>query len=121
MGSKLTVLTTAAALALGLTAAANAASQDAKSDEAPGAKSDITIVGTESGNAPATGVEQSGEGQGATNQSTENAGAPAGTAEGPSTGAEPGAGIEDSAQGEGATTGQDDVKEGKLPSSPSTY
>src|SRR5262245_16895884 len=64
MRSKLTLLSTAAAFAFGLTATAVLAA-DATGD-APGAKSDITIVTNDTGNAPATGVEDSTESQGAT-------------------------------------------------------
>lgn len=51
MRSKLTLLTTAAAFAFGLAATA------ALAEDAPGAKSDITIVGTDNGDAP-SGAEQ---------------------------------------------------------------
>ena len=155
----LTLMTTAAVLALGLAGPASA-----QSTEAPGAKSDITIAAD---TAPSTGgVENSAAGQGANNMNTpdvpatgagsanlggDNAedqdgtgvkgsadsegatnknsailpstGAGSTQAGGPSTGLEPGTGVEDSAQGEGATAkqGKPDMKEGKLPSSSSTY
>ena len=67
MRSDLNLLTTAAVLALGLTATA-AFAEDPKGD-APGAKSDITIVKNDTGNASGgTGVEESTESQGATNK-----------------------------------------------------
>jgi hypothetical protein len=61
-----------------------------------------------------TGIEQSTEGQGATNKDTET-NTPMGAAGGPSTGLEPGTGVEDSVQGEGATAkqGKPDDEEGK--------
>jgi hypothetical protein len=61
-----------------------------------------------------TGVEQSTEGQGATNKQTAP-NPPSGSMEGAATGTEPGTGIEDSVQGEGAMNkaGKDDRKEGK--------
>ena len=61
-----------------------------------------------------TGVEQSTEGQGATNKDTSTM-APSGNMSGPATGTEPGTGVEDSTQGEGATNkhSMDDMKEGK--------
>jgi hypothetical protein len=65
MRSKFTLLSTAAALAFGLAGTA-ALAADATGD-APGAKSDITMV-TDTGNAPATGVEESTQSQGATNK-----------------------------------------------------
>jgi hypothetical protein len=61
-----------------------------------------------------TGVEQSTEGQGATNKDTETLPGESSKAGDP-TGKEPGTGVEDSVQGEGATAkqGMDDTKEGK--------
>ena len=60
MRSKLTLLTTAAALAFGLAGTA-ALAADATGD-APGAKGDITIVKDNAANAPGgTGVEESTE------------------------------------------------------------
>ena len=67
MRSKLTLLSTAAALAFGLAGTA-ALAADATGD-APDAKSDITIVKDNAANAPGgTGVEESTENQGATNK-----------------------------------------------------
>ena len=62
MGSKLTLLTTTAALAFGLTASA-ALAADATGD-APGAKSDITIVGTNQGGAAGGAETQAAPDQG---------------------------------------------------------
>ena len=92
MRSSLTLITAASVLALGMSMA------QAAENTAPGG----------------TGVEQSTEGQGATNKDTETT-APGGDKSGPSTGTEPGTGVEDSTQGEGATNkqGKDDMKEGK--------
>jgi hypothetical protein len=101
MRSKLTLLSTAAALAFGLTATAALAADTA--GDAPGAKSDITIVGTDTGNAPATGVEESTESQGATNKQGLNESGAMPPAIG--AGSEQGGGAlsSDSAQSEGAT------------------
>ena len=67
MRSNLNLLTAAAVLAFGLTATA-AFAEDPKGD-APGAKSDITIVKNDTGNASGgTGVEESTESQGVTNK-----------------------------------------------------
>ena len=67
MRSKLTLLSTAAAFAFGLAGTA-ALAADATGD-APGAKSDITIVRDNTANAPGgTGVEESTESQGATSK-----------------------------------------------------
>jgi hypothetical protein len=113
MRTKLTLLTTAAALAFGLTASA------AFAEDAPGATQDITIVKDSAGNAPGgTGVEQSSEGQAATQKgdaAMPDSGASSGQAASDPTGTEPGTGVEDSVQGEGATNkaGMDDSKEGK--------
>ena len=86
------IITTAALLALGLSAA------NAADNTAPGG----------------TGVEQSTEGKGATDKDTSTM-APMGSKTGASTGTEPGTGVEDSVQGEGANNkqGMDDMKEGK--------
>ena len=114
----LTLMTTAAVLALGLAGPA-----DAQSTEAPGGKSDITIAAD---TVPSTtGVEDSAAGEGATNKNSAidpSSGAGSSRAGGPP-GLEPGTGVEDSAQGEGATAkqGKPDMKEGKLSSSSSTY
>src|SRR4029450_5869692 len=67
MRSKLTLLSTAAAFAFGLAGTA-ALAADATGD-APGAKSDITIVRDNTANAPGgTGVEESTESQGSTSK-----------------------------------------------------
>jgi hypothetical protein len=67
MRPKLKLLSTAAALAFGLAGTA-ALAADATGD-APGAKSDITIVKDNAGNAPGgTGVEESTQSQGTTNK-----------------------------------------------------
>ena len=93
MRSNLNLLTTAAVLAFGLSATA-ALAGDPKGD-APGAKSDITIVTNDTGNASGgTGVEESSESQGATNKQM-NEGASSGNASG-------GTGVEKSADGQGA-------------------
>ena len=86
------IVTTAALLALGLSAA-NAADNTAPDG---------------------TGVEQSTEGKGATDKDTTTT-TPMGSKAGDATGKEPGTGVEDSVQGEGATNkqGMDDMKEGK--------
>jgi hypothetical protein len=65
MRSKLTLLTTAAALAFGLTATAVLAEDPrAAKGDAPGAHSDITIVGTDTGNAGGgAGAEQGASGR----------------------------------------------------------
>jgi hypothetical protein len=124
MRSKLTLLSTAAAFAFGLGTAALAA--DATGD-APGAKSDITIVRDNTANAPGgTGVEESTESKGATSKQGLNEATPpasgagsvqgggdnssdqggtgaTGLNEGPSTGnARGGSGAEKSAGGQGA-------------------
>jgi hypothetical protein len=52
-----------------------------------------------------TGVEQSTEGQGATNKDT-TTNTPMGSKSGSATGMQPGTGVEDNVQGEGATTKQ---------------
>lgn len=119
MRSKATLLTTAAALAIGFAVPAYS-----QSTEAPGAKSDITIAADTT---PSTsGVENSAAGEGASNMNTPDVpatGAGSANASGPNSEDQGGAGVEDSAQGEGATAkqGKPDVKEGKLPSSSSTY
>jgi hypothetical protein len=73
MRSKLTLLATAAVLAFGVAAPV------ASAEDAPGAKSDITIVGAEG--APPAGIEQGAEDQGAINRSNKDEGAPDGSAE----------------------------------------
>jgi hypothetical protein len=125
MRSKLTLLSTAAAFAFGLAGTA-ALAADATGD-APGAKSDITIVRDNTANAPGgTGVEESTESKGATSKQGLNEATPpasgagsvqgggdnssdqggtgaTGLNEGPSTGyARGGSAAEKSAEGQGA-------------------
>jgi hypothetical protein len=138
MRSKLTLLTNAA-LALGLTAGTALAAE--ATGDAPGAKSDITIVGKDTGNAPGV-AEQNAQGQGATDEggaATPDAGAAVPDTSGGGTAQLPPASDEGSA---GATGGADDQgaagkstedlgapaaakpdaqKEGKLPSPSSAY
>ena len=83
MQSKITIFGAAAVVALGI-GVANAADKTA-----PGG----------------TGVEQSTEGQGATNKDT-TTNTPTGAASGSATGMQPGTGVEDSIKGEGATNKQ---------------
>ena len=106
--SKLTLLSTAAALAFGLAGTA-ALAADATGN-APGAKSDITIVKDNAANAPGgTGVEESTESQGATNkQGLSEATPPASgagsvQAGGDNSSDQGGTGVEGSADSEGAT------------------
>lgn len=77
MRSKLTLLTTAAILALGLAVPAASAA------DAPGAKSDITIVGAGAG--PAGAMEPGAEDPGALNRSDQDGAAPTGDPEDPVT------------------------------------
>ena len=108
MRSNLNLLTTAAVLAFGLSATA-ALAGDPKGD-APGAKSDITIVTNDTGNASGgTGVEESSESQGATNKQGLNDAMPpasgAGSAQGggDNSSDQGGTGVKASADLEGAT------------------
>ena len=108
MRSNLNLLTTAAVLAFGLSATA-ALAGDPKGD-APGAKSDITIVTNDTGNASGgTGVEESSESQGATNKQGLNDAMPpasgAGSAQGggDNSSDQGGTGVKASADSEGAT------------------
>ena len=108
MRSNLNLLTTAAMLAFGLSATA-ALAGDPKGD-APGAKSDITIVTNDTGNASGgTGVEESSESQGATNKQGLNDAMPpasgAGSAQGggDNSSDQGGTGVKASADSEGAT------------------
>jgi hypothetical protein len=121
MRPKLSLLTTAVALAFSLTATA-ALAEDPVGD-APGAKSDITIVKDATGNAPA-GVQ----GQAAPDQ--DNAAIPdpndgGAAAQGnPPANDEGGAAAQSGAQdqdGAGAMAAEPPVKEGKLPSPSSSY
>jgi hypothetical protein len=126
MRSKLTLLTTAAAFSFGLTASA-ALAADATGD-APGAKSDITIVGATPGNAPSGAESQAAPDQGsAATPDTGDAGA---AAQGnPPASDECGAAAQSGADDQGATgkstegapSAQPPVKEGKLPSPSSSY
>ena len=75
---KLTLLTTAAALAFGLTAT-SALAADATGD-APGAKSDITIVGTNQGGVASGAATQAAPDQG--NAALPDSGSPAAAAQG---------------------------------------
>jgi hypothetical protein len=125
MRSKLTLLTTAAAFSFGLTASA-ALAADATGD-APGAKSDITIVGATPGNAPSGTEGQAASDQGsAATPDTGDAGAAA-QANPPASdeGAAAQGGAEDQGatgkSSEGAPSAQPPVKEGKLPSPSSSY
>jgi len=108
MRSKLTLLSTAAALAFGLAGTA-AFAADATGD-VPDAKSDITIVKDNAANAPGgTGVEESTENQGATNkQGLSEATPPASgagsvQAGGDNSSDQGGTGVEGSTDSEGAT------------------
>ena len=99
MRSKATLLTTAAALAIGFAVPAYA-----QSTEAPGAKSDITIAADTT---PSTsGVENSAAGEGAGNMNTPDVpatGAGSANAGGPNSEDQGGTGVKSSAQSEGAT------------------
>ena len=108
MRSNLNLLTTAAVLAFGLSATA-ALAGDPKGD-APGAKSDITIVTSDTGNASGgTGVEESSESQGATNKQGLNDAMPPARGAGSTQGGgdnssdQGGTGVKASADSEGAT------------------
>ena len=117
MRSKLTLLTTATALALGLTAT-SALAADATGD-APGAKSDITIVGTNQGGAAGGADTQAAPDQGnAALPDTGNAGAAAqGSPPASGTG---GAAAQGGVQDEGGAA-PDMQKQGQLPSPSSSY
>jgi hypothetical protein len=106
--SKLTLLTTAAALAFGLAGTA-ALAADATGD-APGAKGDITIVKDNAANAPGgTGVEESTASQGATNKQGLSEATPPASGAGSVQGGgdnssdQGGTGVKGSADSEGAT------------------
>jgi hypothetical protein len=128
MRSKLTLLTTAAVLAFGLTATATLAEDapGAKGD-APGAKSDITIVTNSTGNAP-SGGEQGTETPGAADQGSADVPDDS-SAGGAATPSSPEASDQGSAAGAtgkstedlGASAAKPPVKEGKLPSPNSSY
>lgn len=121
MRSKLSLLTTAAALAFGLTATAALAGEPV--GDAPGAKSDITIVKDATANSPA-----GAEGQAAPDQ--DNAAIPdpgdgGAAAQGnPPAGDEGGAAAQGSTEDQGAAgtpAAKPPVKEGKIPSPSSAY
>jgi hypothetical protein len=126
MRSKLTLLTTAAVLAFGLTATA------ALAEDAPGAKSDITIVKDSTGNAPGgSAIEQNSQGaadEGAAAQDpgdgTALQGTPPSSDEGvvgAQGGAEDQGATGKSSEDLGAPAAKPGVKEGKLPSPSSAY
>ncbi|HET7851191.1 MAG TPA: hypothetical protein VFK91_00415 [Methyloceanibacter sp.] len=99
MRSRTTLLTTAAAVAIGFAAPAYA-----QTGEAPGAKSDITIAAD---TVPSTsGVERSAGGEGANNMNSADVpmtGAGSANAGGPNSEDQGGTGVKGSAQSEGAT------------------
>ena len=108
MRSNFSLLTTAAVLALGLTSTASVA-EEPKGDS-PGAKSDVTIVTNDTGNAPGgTGVEESTESQGAMNKQGLNDAMPPTSGAGSEQGAgglstdQGGTGVKGSEQSQGAT------------------
>jgi len=120
MRSKLTLLTAAAALAFGLTATA-ALAADVTSD-APGAKSDITIVGTTQGGAG--GAEtQAAPDQG--NAVPPDAGDARAAAQGSPPASDQGGAAQGGADDQGsagAPAAKPDLqKQGKLPSPSSSY
>ena len=122
MRLKLTLLTTAAALAFGLTAT-SAPAADATGD-APGAKSDITIVGTNQGGVASGAATQAAPDQG--NAALPDSGSPAAAAQGspPATDVG-GAAAQGGAQDQGAAAAPaakpDTQKRGQLPSPSSSY
>jgi hypothetical protein len=117
MRSKLTLLTTAAALAFGLTATA-ALAADATGD-APGAKSDITIVGTNQGGAVGGAETQAAPDQG--NAVLPDAGDARAAAQGsPPAKDKGGVAAQGGAQDQG-TAAPDTQKQGELPSPSSSY
>jgi hypothetical protein len=122
MRLKLTLLTTAAALAFGLTAT-SALAADATGD-APGAKSDITIVGTNQGGVASGAATQAAPDQG--NAALPDSGSPAAAAQGspPATYAG-GAAAQGGPQDQGAAAAPaakpDTQKRGQLPSPSSSY
>jgi hypothetical protein len=120
MRLKLTLLTTAAALAFGLTAGA-AFAADATGD-APGAKSDITIVGGTPGNAPSSAETPAApdKGSAAVPDSGDAGAAAQATPPASDEGAAAQSGADDQGAA-GAATGTPPVKEGKLPSPSSSY
>ncbi|HET7447330.1 MAG TPA: hypothetical protein VFJ49_05365 [Methyloceanibacter sp.] len=122
MRSKLTLLTTAAALAFGLTAT-SALAADATGD-APGAKSDITIVGTNQGGVAGGAATQAAPDQG--NAALPDSGNPAAAAQGsPLASDGGGAAAQGGTQDQGAAGAPaakpDTQKQGQLPSPSSSY
>jgi hypothetical protein len=118
MRLKLTLLTTAAALAFGLTAT-SALAADATGD-APGAKSDITIVGTNQGGVASGAATQAAPDQG--NAALPDSGSPAAAAQGspPATDAAQG-GAQDQGAAAAPAAKPDTQKRGQLPSPSSSY
>ena len=117
MRSKLTLLTTTAALAFGLPATA-ALATDATGD-APGAKSDITIVGTNQGGAARGAETQAAPDQG--NAVLPDASDARAAAQGsPPASDKGGAAAQGGAQDQGAAA-PDTQKQGELPSPSSSY
>src|SRR5262249_32913973 len=122
MRSQLTLLTTAAALAFGLTAT-SALAADASGD-APGAKSDITIVGTNQGGAASGAETHAAPDQG--NAALPDSSNPGAAAQGsPPPSDEGGAAAQGGTADQGAAGAPaakpDMQKEGQLPSPSSSY
>jgi hypothetical protein len=117
MRSNLSLLTSAAVLAFGLTATA-ALAENPKGD-APGAKSDITIVTDDTGNAPSGAEGQTAPDQGSAMAPDSGDGGAAAQAT-PPAGDEGGATAQGSAEDQGAA-GTPPIKEGKIPSPSSSY
>ncbi len=123
-----TLMTAAAALAIGLSPAL--AAEEMQGTEAPGAKSDITIVERDAGNAPGSNVESSGS---SANEGTltapeksapDNAPGTTGGATDSSSANVPGAAAEgdDKNENQGALSAPEkDAKEGKMDSGTKTY
>ena len=117
MRSKLTLLATDAALAFGLTATV-ALAADATGD-APGAKGDITNVGTNQGGAAGAAETQAAPDQG--NAVLPDAGEARAAAQGsPPASDKGGAAAQGGAQDQGAAA-PDTQKQGELPSPSSSY
>ena len=117
MRSKLTLLTTTAALAFGLPATA-ALATDATGD-APGAKSDITIVGTNQSGAAGGAETQAAPDRG--NMVLPDAGEARAAAQGsPPASDKGGAAAQGGAEDQGAAA-PDTQKQGELPSPSSSY
>ena len=116
MRSNLPLLTSAAVLAVGLTATA-ALAEDAKG-EAPGAKSDITIVKDATSDVPAGAEGQTAPDQGSAMTPDPSDAAAQGS---PPASDEGGAAAQGSSEDAGGTSAQSPVKEGKIPSPSSSY